>query len=371
MDQFDVTIIGAGVIGLSIAAELSRCEPSLEILVLEKNDSFGMETSSRSSEVIHAGIYYPAGLLKSRFCREGNTRLYEYCRQRNIPHRRTGKIIVAAHPDEEPALAEIEAWAAANDVSSIVRLTSKEVGKLEPAVKACSALLSESTGIIDSRQLMRSFFIEAQSAGTTFAFRSTAVSINRESSGYSIEVHGGHRIASRAVVNSAGLHADRVAAIAGFDIDLLGYRLKPCKGSYFTASPAPRLDRLVYPVPAPTNESLGIHATIDLGGRVRFGPDVEYVREIEYSVDAGKRDAFFEAVHKYLPGISRDSLHPDMSGVRPKLQGPGEPYRDFVIEEESRAGFPGFVNLVGIESPGLTSCIPIAGHVCCLVLPCL
>ena len=186
-----------------------------------------------------------------------------------------------------------------------------------------------------------------------------------DGSRYDLEVNNGeYRVSSRVVVNSAGLQSDRLAALPGIDIDREGYRLKLCKGSYFSASPPPRLRHLVYPVPTPKHEGLGVHATIDLGGRVRFGPDVEYVDIIDYRVDEGKRDAFHESILTYLPLLAKESLNPDMSGIRPKLQGPGEDIRDFVIREESRLGLPGWVNLIGIESPGLTACLAIAKQSC-------
>jgi len=365
-NQFDITIIGAGVIGLSIAAELSR-RKGLNILVLEKNGSFGMETSSRNSEVIHAGIYYPPGLLKTRLCGEGNRSLFEYCAKKDIPHRRTGKVIVAVEQREEEDLLNLKAQALENGVDDLSVLTSREVRDMEPSINAVMALHSPSTGIIDSHGLMRSLLIEAEFAGTIFSYRSEVTSIRKQSEAYEIEINNGYSIRSASIINCAGLHADKIAALAGMDIDFLGYRLKPCKGSYFSASPSPQLKMLVYPVPARHNEGLGIHATLDLGGRVRFGPDTEYVGSIDYEVDAGRRGKFFEAIRRYLPAINEDSLFPDMSGIRPKLQGPGEPYRDFVICEESAKGFPGFINLIGIESPGLTSCIPLAKHVCGMV----
>jgi L-2-hydroxyglutarate oxidase LhgO len=366
MDQFDATIIGAGVIGLAIAAELSK-RRGLDILVLEKNDSFGMETSSRNSEVIHAGIYYPPGLLKAGLCREGNRSLYEYCARKDIPHRRTGKIIVAVEKGEEEDILRLQAQARENGVDGLEIITSREVRRMEPAVECVMALHSPSTGIINSHALMRSFAAEAEAAGAVMSFRSEAVAIRKQPGGYEIAINKDYSIRSALIVNCAGLHSDRMAGLAGMDIDALGYRFKPCKGSYFSASPSPPLKTLVYPVPARRNEGLGIHATIDLGGRVRFGPDAEYVGVIDYAVDPGRRGSFFEAVRSYLPSIREDSLFPDMSGIRPKLQGPGDPYRDFVIREESANGFPGFINLIGIESPGLTSCLAIARHVAGLI----
>jgi L-2-hydroxyglutarate oxidase LhgO len=363
---FDITIIGAGVVGLAVAEELSR--HFRKILLLERNESHGQETSSRNSEVIHAGIYYPEGSLKASLCVEGRKLLYEACEKRDIPHRRIGKLIVATHSDEEESLQVLQGQAERNGVDDLLALSGKVIRSLEPAVFAVSGLLSPSTGIIDSHSLMRSLLVGATENGVTAAFRSCITAAQFDGDRYDLEINNGeYRIGSRIVVNSAGLQSDRVAAMAGVDLDRERYRLKPCKGSYFSVSPSPGLRHLVYPVPAPRHEGLGVHATLDLGGRVRFGPDVEYVDSIDYRVDEGKRDAFFESILKYLPGIRRESLNPDMCGIRPKLQGPGEDIRDFVIREESRLGLPRWVNLVGIESPGLTACLAIAKHVAAIV----
>ncbi len=365
---FDITTIGAGVVGLAIAEELSK--QFRGILLLDKNESHGQETSSRNSEVIHAGIYYPEGSLKASLCIEGRKLLYETCETRGIPYRRTGKLIVATSPDEEEALQTLQGKAAQNGVDDLLFLSGRVIHSLEPAVFALSGLLSPSTGIIDSHSLMRALLVGATENGVTAAFRSSVTAARFTGDSYELDINNGeYRIASKVVVNSAGLQSDRVAAMPGIDLDAERYRLRPCKGSYFSVSPSPGLRHLVYPVPAPQHEGLGVHATIDLGGRVRFGPDVEYVDSIDYRVDEGKGDAFCEAIRKYLPGIRRESLSPDMCGIRPKLQGPGEAIRDFVIREESRLGLPRWVNLVGIESPGLTACLAIARHVATLIQP--
>lgn len=378
MDDFQVTIIGAGVIGLALADELSVALG--QVLVLEKNPGVGQETSSRNSEVIHAGIYYPAGLLKSSLCREGNRLLHEICRQRRIPHRRLGKLIVAVDGEECVQLEEIQQKALANGVNDLTLIGEKQVRTLEPAVKAVAALFSPSTGIIDTHSLMRSFYLTAEASGALISLRSEVTAIHPVPKGYELEVNGGeYRLRTRIMINSAGLYADRIAQMAGMDIDKADYRLKHCKGNYYAASPPPRLHHLVYPVPPKNNENLGIHATLDLNGRVRFGPDSCYLENRhdtpisakngtrtfvpDYAVDEGRLDAFHASIQKYLPGLSKEALHPDMSGIRPKLQGPGDPYRDFVIREETAAGYPGLINLIGMESPGLTSCIAIARRV--------
>jgi L-2-hydroxyglutarate oxidase LhgO len=366
LDSFQITVIGAGVIGLAVAEELAGRFP--DVLVVEKNDRFGQETSSRNSEVIHAGIYYPAGLLKTFLCTQGNRLLYETCAKRNIPHQRIGKLIVATSDAEVQDLENLQARARENGVNDLVLLGKRQVNVLEPDVQAEAALFSPSTGIIDSHSLMRSFALNAEGRGALIAFRSRVTAIRADANAYEMEINEGeYRFRTRVLINCAGLHAHEMAALAGLDIDKLGYRLKYCKGDYFTISPAPALRHLVYPVPIKNNEALGIHATIDLNHRVRFGPDSEYVTELEYAVAEEKRDTFFQAIKRYLPHIKLADLQPDMSGIRPKLQGPGDPYRDFVIQEERENGCPGLINLIGIESPGLTSCLAIGRHVSSLV----
>lgn len=363
---FDITIIGAGVVGLAIAEELSGQYGN--VLLLEKNSGYGMETSSRNSEVIHAGIYYPAGFLKAEMCREGNRLLYEICKERDIPHRKTGKLIVASDDTETPELSKIRQRAEMNGIDDLSFLSRKQLRTMEPEVRAHEALFSPSTGIIDTHALMKSFFIKAQSDGATIVFHSDVTGIQPCNGLYEIEVNQGeYRFGTRSMINCAGLYADRVASVAGIDIDERRYRLSYCKGSYFSASPSPKLSHLVYPVPQEEQVGFGIHATLDLAGRVRFGPDTEYLVDLEYTVTEEKGDAFWQSVQRYLPCVHKQHLHPDTSGIRPKLQGPGDPYRDFVITEEGTAGYPGLINLIGIESPGLTSCIPIARYVSRLV----
>jgi len=380
---FDVIIIGAGVVGLAIAQKLARRDRKLA--VLEKHDSFGQETSSRNSEVIHAGIYYPRDFLKSRLCVEGNRLLYAWCREHNVPHAGIGKLIVATTEEEASSLEAIRSGAEQNGVPGLEILGKKQLLSMEPEVSALSALLSPTTGIIDSHHLMQSLLLAAEDKGAVMSCRAKVTAIQLDDKGYDMEINNGeYRIQTKTVINSAGLHADQIAALTGIDIDARGYRLKPCKGNYFSASPAPRLRRLVYPVPMKNNVGLGIHATLDLTGRVRFGPDSRYLDKEEilcltstqngnglplksalslYKVDEDRKEAFGNAIRKYLPGFDAAALHPDMSGIRPKVQGPGDPVMDFIIREESSCGYHGFINLIGIESPGLTSCLAIAGYI--------
>jgi L-2-hydroxyglutarate oxidase LhgO len=367
-DTFHITIIGAGVIGLAIAEKLSAHYG--RVLVVEKNTSFGQETSSRNSEVIHAGIYYPHGFLKAAFCTEGNQLLYKLCRERNIPHNRIGKLIVATNEKECEKLASIKKHAEGNGVCDLSLLGKKQILTLEPEVIAKAAIFSPSTGIIDSHSLMRSFYVNVESNGAIVVFRSEVTAIHNENGSYELETNRGeYRFRTKLLINCTGLYSDKIAAMAGMNIDHHGYRLKYCKGNYFSASPAPKLHHLVYPVPPENTVSLGIHATRDLGNRVKFGPDSQYVDEIEYSIDEGRKGSFYHSIKKYLPRIKQDALHPDMCGIRPKLQGPGEPYRDFIIKDEKDRGYPGLINLIGIESPGLTSCVAIARYVSTLAAP--
>jgi L-2-hydroxyglutarate oxidase LhgO len=363
---FQITIIGAGVIGLAIAEAISRRYP--DILLVEKNHSFGQETSSHNSEVIHAGIYYPSGLKKAVFCREGNALLYEFCKENGVAHRKTGKMIVAGDNSELGDLLEIKKRAESNDVRDLTFLSQRQIREMEPDVLSSEALFSPSTGIIDSHSLMRCLLTKAENNGAIVVYRSEITNIQYDGNFYNLTVNDSdYHIKTKLLINSAGLHADKVAAMVGMDIDKNEYRLKFCKGSYFSTSPSPRLHHLVYPVPVKNHIGLGVHATLDLAGRVRFGPDAEYTNKIDYSVDPLKKEVFHKAVSSYLRGVNMDNLHPDMSGIRPKLQGPDEAYRDFVIQEETEAGYPGLINLIGIESPGLTSCIPIAHYILSLI----
>jgi L-2-hydroxyglutarate oxidase LhgO len=320
--EADVVVVGAGVIGLAAAAALARSHRG--VVVLERHDRIACEISSRNSEVIHAGIYYPKGSLKARTCVEGRERLYRHCENRGVPHRQLGKIIVATCEEEVGILEELRERGLANGAPGLEMLSADEVRRREPALRAAAGLLSPRTGVVDAHSLCLSYVAEAE---------------------------------------AAGLSGDALAELVGIDVDERGYRLHPCKGDYFSLAPgAPlRITRLVYPVH--TAAGLGVHATLDLGGRIRFGPDTTYVDSVHYRVEAEKAGSFAEAVRRYLPGIQTEWLSPDYAGVRPKLAGPDESFRDFVIAEESEAGLPGFVNLIGIESPGLTAAGAIAERV--------
>ena len=363
--EADVVVVGAGVIGLATAAALARCGRS--VIVVERNPAVAQEISSRNSEVIHAGIYYPKGSLKATLCVAGRQMLYARCAERNIPHRKLGKLIVATEASEVAALEALCERGLTNGAAGLEIIGCEEVNRSEPDVRCEAALVSPETGIVDAHALSLSFLAEAESFGALLALRVEVVAIDRSASGYRVRARDASgalsEIECAVVVNAAGLGSDALAECAGFDLDACGYRLRPCKGDYFALPPASglRVSKLLYPVP--TDAGLGIHVTLDLAGRMRLGPDSEYVDAIRYEVDESKRTVFARAVRRYLPSLDVESLTPDFAGVRPKLFGPGEPFRDFVIREESDAGFPSFVNLIGIESPGLTAAPAIAERV--------
>ena len=363
MDKIKVSIIGAGVVGLAIARELSE-KICGDIVVFEKNAHFGQEISSRNSEVIHAGIYYPKNSLKSNLCLFGNKLLYEFCKLKGIRHKNCGKIIVSTNEQEAIQIRSIYEKSTSIGVPGLTLLTKDEIFKIEPQVYALNGVFSSTTGIIDSHGLMKILHEEAQNNGTMFAFENEVVKIVKTFEGYIIETLRGEKILSEIVVNAAGLYSDKIAKITGFDVDLLGYRLHYCKGDYFSISRASgMLHHLVYPVTHEKGYGLGVHATLDLEGCVKLGPDATYVDHIYYDVDSSKREAFYKAAKHYLPFLREEQLMPDTSGMRPKLQGLNDGVRDFMIKEETENGFPGFVNLIGIESPGLTACLAIGKHV--------
>jgi L-2-hydroxyglutarate oxidase LhgO len=365
MADTPLTVIGAGVVGLAVAARLAPRHP--ELVILERRERHGTETSSRNSEVIHAGMYYPTGTLKARLCVRGNRMLYGLCERRGVPHRRITKLIVATAPAETADLERLLALGRANGAPLEMR-TAGECRALEPAVPAVAGLFSPTTGIVSAHGLMDALLHEALRHRAILQPRAELVAVERRDRDYRLDVRtpdGIESLTSERVVNAAGLEADTVAALAGIDVDAAGCRLHWWKGSYFAVSGAAArlVSRLVYPVP--TRVSLGVHAVLGLDGRVRFGPDADHLpdRRLDYAVDEAKRAAFGEAVRRIVPGVADADLTPDIAGIRPKLQAPGQGFRDFVIADEEGRGLPGFVNLVGIESPGLTAALAIAEEV--------
>ncbi|MDX1490004.1 MAG: NAD(P)/FAD-dependent oxidoreductase [Pseudohongiellaceae bacterium] len=370
MHHFDLCIIGAGVCGLSIARHFANGTPqNFSILVLEKNAGFGEETSSRNSEVIHGGIYYPPGSLKAQLCVEGKDLLYKYCEQFHVPHRRLGKLIVAA--DSQAAeLERIALNARSNGVDDLELLSSAQLNALEPSVSAAHALLSPSTGIIDSHEFMRSLEAQGSLKGVQYSYLTSVQELRQSPKGFHVLVETGpeaHKEAFRfscsRLVNAGGLHAQSIAKRIEGVVHSSIPSLHLARGHYFSLMGKAPFSHLIYPVPEANQQGLGIHATLDMGGQVRFGPDVEYLEAIDYQVDERRKQGFLEAIQRYYPAIEARQLIPAYSGIRPKLSAAGEPARDFVVQGEREHGVKGLIQLFGIESPGLTASLALARHV--------
>lgn len=362
--EVEITIIGAGVVGLAIAAEIA--ESRRKVFVLEKNRTFGLETSSRNSEVIHAGIYYPQNSLKAKLCVEGRILLYELCEKYNIPHRRLGKMTIAIEEHEIKELEKLYEQGKANGVEDIVLLSREEFKKLEPNAEAKAAIFSPCSGIIDPYALMSFFYRKAKEKGTQFVFNSEVIGIEKRNHGYEVKIkdrEGIHSLTAQIVINSGGLYSDKIAQLAGIDIITAGYKLHYCKGEYFSVNPRKRglVRRLVYPIPEQTE--VRIHWCVSVDGRIRLGPHFHYVNNIDYSVDETQRENFYSSGKKFLPSLELKDLEPESAGVSPDLHEPGESFRDYVIMDEKEKGLPGFINLIGIESPGLTASPAIAKYI--------
>lgn len=398
MEEFDITIIGAGIVGLAIASEI----PQGDNLVIERHENFGKETSSRNSEVIHAGIYYPTGFLKARLCVEGNELIYRLCKDNNINHKQLGKIIVAVNNEEEKDLENLYRQGISNGVGGLRIVPKEEIKRLEPNVNAVSGIYSPTTGIVDTHSLMRYFELKAKGKGATFAYGCELVAAEKVGSAYKLTIKDSdgevYNFATRILINSAGLNSDKVSGMLG----ITEYKLHYCKGEYFKVGGGKHkyISRLVYP--HPTETTLGIHTVLDLQGQLKIGPNAFYVDPVRksradllksdpsflvkdlsrcyitfglsngvdslnYDIDPAHANSMWESVSQYLPFIELEDLTPDMSGIRPKLQAEGEPVKDFVIQDEASRGLPGFINLIGIESPGLTAAQAIARYVLNLI----
>ncbi|MEI9997572.1 MAG: NAD(P)/FAD-dependent oxidoreductase [Rhizomicrobium sp.] len=358
MDRTDVIVVGAGVIGLAVARALALA--GREVVILERERRFGTGVSSRNSEVIHAGIYYPRGSLKAAFCRDGRSRLYSYCDSHKVPYDRCGKLIVAEAGSPAGALDALHALAAANGVEDIARLSAREATRLEPELVCGSALLSPSTGIIDSHAYMLSLLGDAQEHGAVIAYDSKIVRLVPETDGVTAQI-AGSALKARVVINAAGLDATAVArTIDGLDSAAIPETFF-AKGCYFTLSGRCPFRRLIYPLP--DEAGLGVHLTLDLAGRAKFGPDVEWIDSIDYDVPPARASSFYAAVRRYWPGLPDGALVPGYAGIRPKIAGPGAAAADFRIADGRAHGAPGVINLFGIESPGLTASLAIADHV--------
>jgi len=367
MEQVDAVVVGAGVVGLAVARALAL--RGLETLVLERETAVGTVTSARNSEVIHAGLYYPTRSLKARLCVAGRQALYAYCAERGLPHRRCGKLIVAADASQHAQLAALLQQAAANGVGDLRWLTRDQAQALEPQLECSAALLSPSTGIVDSHALMLSLQGDLERAGGLVALASP---VERIVGGAPHRVEAaGMTIAARHVVNAAGLWAPALAQRT----EGLAAAFRPAahfaKGSYFSLAGRAPFEHLIYPLPEAAG--LGVHLTLDLAGQARFGPDVQWIEpdaggQLDYRVDAARADGFYAEIRRYWPALADGALQPAYSGVRPKLAGPGAPTPDFRIDGPAQHGLPGLVNLLGIESPGLTACLAIADAACARLL---
>jgi L-2-hydroxyglutarate oxidase LhgO len=359
VDRVNAVVIGAGIVGLAVARALAR--DGREVVILEAEDAIGTHTSSRNSEVIHAGIYYPQGSLKARACVEGRRRLYAYCAERRVPHRRCGKLIVATDAAQLEELEGIRQRAHANGVSDVVRLSPTQARAMEPELDCVAALHSPSTGIIDSHALMVAYLGDAERAGAMLALKSPLTKGVVRTGGIELHVAGAEPILAAQVVNSAGLRAPSLARrIDGYPSELAPPELY-AKGNYYTLAQRAPFSRLVYPVPEPGG--LGVHVTLDLDGRARFGPDVEWVDRIDYTVDPRRTERFYGAIRRYWPGLPDGALEPAYAGIRPKISGKGAPAADFLVQGLREHGVRGLVNLFGIESPGLTASLPLADAV--------
>lgn len=369
MDRIDCIVAGAGLVGLAVARELAQ--RGQEVLILEAADAIGTETSSRNSEVIHAGIYYEPGSLKARLCLEGKGRLYAYAAEKGVPYRRCGKLIVATDPAQLPVLEAIKARAAASGVHDLELISREAAIEMEPALRCTGALISPSTGIVDSHALMLAYLGDAENAGAMLSLNTEIASGRLDGEGFVLQTRDHEtgemfEIGARNLVNAAGLGANALAAaLDGFPASAVP-PLHYARGCYFSVTGKRAFSRLIYPVPEPGG--LGVHLTLDLSGSMRFGPDVEWIQSKDYTVNPARADHFYGEIRKYWPDVADGSLSPTYSGIRPKLSGPGEPAADFMIQGPADHGQRGLVNLFGIESPGLTSSLAIADRVAAALL---
>lgn len=373
MEEFDFMIVGAGVVGLAIATKLSNEYKDKTILLIEKHKSFGQETSSRNSEVIHSGIYYPKDSEKSRLCIEGNKLLYEFCIKYNIEHQKIGKLIIARNDQEIESINDLYCNAISNGVKNIELIDEKEIEKLEKNIKAKMAIYSKDTGIVNSHNLMKKLESICNENDVLLGYGNKFENFYVENTRYIselVDVNGNKElISSKCIINCGGLFADQIASKMGLDVIKLGYKIYPCKGEYFSIinSKSKLINHLIYPPPLKNLKGLGIHITKSLDGKVRLGPSAFYVDELDYDIDDTNLDLFYNSTKEFLPFIDRSDIKVDMSGIRPKIQGPNDEVKDFIINHEENNGLKGIINLIGIESPGLTSSLAIANYVYSIV----
>ena len=356
MDKVECIVLGAGVVGLAVARALAL--RGHEPIILDAGPIIGSGTSSRNSEVVHAGIYYPAGSLKARACVQGKARLYQLCEERGVPYRRCGKLIVATSFDQEVGLSELKCKAAANGVDDLVELSRAEAIAMEKQLTCAAALLSPSSGIVDSHGFMLALQGEAEAHGAMTLLNTSVKSARADEDGVVLTLSGGEQIRTRLLVNALGLNACQFAHDMGAPFSATAPTPYFVKGNFFALNAKTPFSRLVYPMPEPGG--LGVHITIDLNGRAGFGPDVEWIDKLDYDVDPARADVFYDRIRAYWPGLPDGALVPDYSGIRPKISAPGEAAADFRIDVPRVHGVPGIVHMFGIESPGLTASMALA-----------
>lgn len=358
MDQVDVVVIGAGIVGLAVAARLSRCYT--DVLIVEKEASFGRHGSSHNSEVIHSGIYYSRNSLKARLCIRGSRLLYEYLEKNGLGYRRCGKLVLAASPADLPHLERLLEKGKTNGVEGLEIISRDRICRLEPLVHAHEGLWVPSTGIMDTHGVMKALLNEAESRGALAVYNSEVNGLEFENGGFLLTFKDqDYRLRARIVINAAGLWSDRIASMAGIDPEEAGYKLYWNKGEYYKTSRYRDMSHLIYPVPHPQGLTLGIHSVINLSGEVSFGPNSYSCDKLDYSIGGEHKSRFLEVINTYLE-VGEEDIWPDTTGIRPKLQRPGEEEKDFVIVNETGRGLPNLINMIGIESPGLTSCLAAA-----------
>jgi len=357
MEQVEILIIGGGIIGLALANTLS--EDFEDVVLVEKEETFGRHTSSRNSEVIHSGIYYPQNTLKAELCVQGVDLIYNFAEKYKIPFRKCGKLVVATNDEEIPALQDLKENGEKNGVLGLDMISSEECRELEPRIHAVKALKVPSTGIINTHILMQTLENEAEKKGAFLVYDMEVISIDTLTEGYLVNFANGEAFEAKIIINCAGLYSDKIAEMIGINLIRSNLQLHWCKGEYYKVSKIKDINHLIYPLPDPNGIFLGIHLTINLLSEVRFGPNAYYVDELNYSMDETYKDDFLNAISKYID-IDPANLLPDDCGIRPKLQPAGGVFRDFYIKEESDNGLPNFINCIGIESPGLTASLAIA-----------
>ena len=361
MEEVDVVIVGAGIVGLSVAEKLSHSFDN--ILLVEKEDSFGRHISSRNSEVIHSGIYYPQNTLKAKLCVKGNELLYNFLEKNNLPYKKCGKLIIAIQKNELPILDELYQNGISNGVKNLEIISSKKAKEMEPLFKSCGALFVPSTGIMDTHKVMKKLEFLSEQNGVLISYNTEISAIQKQDDEYILSFKSDDfQVKTKILINCAGLWSDKISEMVGINSEKNDYKLLFCKGEYYKTTKYKDIKHLVYPVPDPKGIFLGIHTRINLNGELSFGPNAYYVDKIDYQMDDSYHQEFYESVKNFLE-IDFDDISQDDCGIRAKLQKEGEKFRDFVISNEKNKGFPNFINLIGIESPGLTCCLSIAEYV--------